>query len=69
MAKFYYAPMKFEDEAGFYQIQLDNDGYSVIRQWLPDAPETRALFKKWNAAEVTMEELDAIYKSNLRTRY
>lgn len=69
MAKSYYARMKFEGEAGFYQIQLDNDGYSTIRQWLPDTPETMALFKKWNAAEVTMEELDAIYKSNLRTRY
>ena len=65
MAKFYYAPMKFEAEDGFYQIELDKNGHSLIRQWLPDTPETMDLLKKWGAVEVTMEELDTIYKNGV----
>lgn len=66
MTRFYYARMKFEAEDGFYQIELDKDGFAVIRQWLPDTPETMALFKKWGAKEVTMQELDAIYEQAQR---
>ena len=66
MSKFYYARMKFEAEDGFYQIEIDREGHSLIRQWLPDTPETLDLFKKWNAKEVSMEELDTLYRNGVK---
>lgn len=69
MSKFYYARMKFEAEDGFYQIEIDKKGRSLIRQWHPDTPDTMDLFKKWGAVEVTMKELDAIYAEGNRRNY
>lgn len=65
MSKFYYAPIKFCGEDGFDQIELDNNGRSLIRQWLPDDQETMDFFKKHKAVEVTMEELDSIYRNGV----
>lgn len=66
MSKFYYARMKFEKEDGFYQIELDNKGHSLIRQWLPDDPETRDFFKKHKAVEVTPETLEGLYTNGVQ---
>ena len=69
MSKFFYAKIKFCGEDGFDQIELDSKGRSLIRQWLPNTSETVELFKKFDAVEVPMEELDTIYAEGNRLNY
>lgn len=56
MNGYYYTRMKFCGQDGFEQIQIRN-GRAVIRQWLPDSQEIRAMLKSWDAKEVTPESL------------
>lgn len=67
MSKFYYARMKFEEEDGFYQIELDREGRALICQWLPNIPETLEALKDWKAEELTPDELEKIYRNGVRT--
>ena len=67
MSKFYYARMKFEAEDGFEQIQIDREGRALVRQWLPNTPETLEALKDWKAEEVTPDELEKIYRNGVRT--
>lgn len=67
MSKFYYARMKFEAEDGFEQIQIDREGRALVRQWLPNTPETLEALKDWKAEELTPDELEKIYRNGVRT--
>ena len=69
MSKLFYTRIKFCGEDGFDQIELDNKGRPLIRQWLPNTSETTELFKKFDAVEVPMEELDTIYAEGNRLNY
>lgn len=67
MSKFYYARMKFEAEDGFEQIQIDREGRALVRQWLPNTPETLEALKDWKAEELTPDELEKLYRNGVRT--